>query len=136
MRLLEDRLLAFRGYHGCRSECRIRIFAPGHPGGAHVVVATELDTNPGTSVTNAAERLAWDVWCYLEKPEGGLVWFEHYPDRCFVGQGAARRPMLREQFDLVTFGREGGGVGGGRFRRPRWRRVPKQEAEALCGHPL
>jgi hypothetical protein len=138
MRLLEDRLLRYRGYHGCRSECRVRLFAPeagvDAPGTPHAVIATELETNPGTSVTNAAERLAWDVWCYLEKPEAGLTWIEHYPDRCFLGgQGASRRPMLRESFDLVSFDRQ---AGTGRFLRPRWRRVSRFEVEALTGAPL
>lgn len=136
MRLLEDRLFAYRGYHGCRSECRVRIFAPDAgdaPGTPCLVIATELDTNPGTSVTNAAERLAWDVWCYLEKPEGGLAYVEHYPDRCFIGQGAARRPMLKESWDLVAFDRE---PGTGRFQRPRWRRVPRCEIERMTGQPV
>jgi hypothetical protein len=137
MRLVEDRLLRFRGNHGWRSECRIRLFAPeggtDPEGTPHVAVATELETNAGTNVTNAAERIAWDVWCYLEKPETGLTWIEHYPDRCFLGEGPHRRPMLKENWSRAAFDRE---AGMGRFLRPHWTRLTRQEAEALTGSPL
>ena len=47
-----------------------------------------------------------------------------YKDRAFI----AGRPQFKEQYDLVQFEQLGC-----TFRRPRWRRISKEEAEALCG---
>jgi hypothetical protein len=123
--ILEDLTFPYRGYHGCPSQCRIRACRVGK--GPWVVVATELDDNPGTSVTNMAEGIALAVWKWLERPEE-MVWVEHYPDRMYLGD----RPMLKAEFDLVEFER----TPDGGFRRPRWRRISRGEAEALAGAPL
>jgi hypothetical protein len=45
--------------HGGR--CRVRIYLPDEEGDAPVVVCSELPDNKGTSVTNAAERIAAEV---------------------------------------------------------------------------
>jgi predicted SPOUT superfamily RNA methylase MTH1 len=117
---------AYWGYHGSRSECVLRVFE--EAGKATVVIATERDDNPGTSITNVAESLAWQVWCWLEKPSHGMVWVEHYADRAFIG----RRPTLREQFDIVSFDVRSDGT----FCNPKWKRVPKSEVERLVGRSL
>jgi len=125
MRLAEDRLLEYRGYHGCKSECRIRLYeGEGKP---PVVIATELDSNPGTSVTNRAEAIAHLMWQYLERPPAGMVFIENYPDRCFIGD----RPMMRESFDLVSFE-----WGSGRPEKPVWRRISRSQVETILGTPV
>ncbi len=116
----------YRGYHGCLSLCRLQIFDSG-PDKPYTVLVTELDANPGTSITNAAEKIAEQVWRLLERPARNIVYIEHYDDRMFLGT----RPLFREEFDLVMFDQEGCS-----FRRPRWRRISKQEAESLCGTRL
>lgn len=113
----------FRGYHGYPSVCRLQVFDRG-PDKPYTVLVTELDSNPGTSVTNAAEIIAGQVWRLLERPARNMVYVEHYEDRMFIGV----RPLFREEFDLVQFDQAGC-----TFRGPRWRRISKQEAEALCG---
>ena len=123
MGTLYDGHFRYTGYHGCPSVCHLRIFDRGQ-GEPYTVVATELDENHGTSVTNAAEKIAEAVWRFLERPAQGLSWIEHYRDRAFIGN----RPQFKEQFDLVQFEQIGC-----TFRRPRWRRISKEEAEALCG---
>lgn len=129
MRLLEERDFPYRGYHGCASLCRLRIFAPEpHEERPYVVIATELEENKGTSITNMAEHLAWAVWEYLEKPVQGMQWIEHYRDRALIGG----RPMYKESFDIVTF--ETGPDG--RFRHPTWRPAKKEEILRLAGCPL
>jgi hypothetical protein len=45
--------------HGGR--CRVRIYLPDEEGDAPVAVCSELPDNKGTSVTNAAERIAAEV---------------------------------------------------------------------------
>lgn len=121
---LYDDTLAYPGYHGCPSKCRIRLF---RVDGAPVVVCTELEENNGTSVTNAAEMIATLVLNTLGRPSA-LTWVEHYPDRAFFGN----KPMMREQFDLVEFEWSGSAL----LHHPRWRRIPKEEAERLCRSAL
>ena len=88
-----------------------------------LVICTELADNPGTSVTNAAERIATRL-CHEDPtiaPEG-LIWVEHYPERS-AGPG---RP-LPESWDLVTFTDRDGRT----FRRPAWRHSTAEEVQAL-----
>ena len=155
MRLSIDTIFPFKGYHGCASKCRIRVFEPEevapllphqpeqrdqefseakvavrtqqqqHP---YVVIATELEDNPGTSVTNAAERLATAIWHLLERPLNGMIWVEHYTDRAFIGG----RPTFKERFDIVEF--EADSWQG--LKKPKWRSSTKEEVEALVGQAL
>jgi len=52
--------------------CRVRIFLPDDERDAVVVVCTEPRDNPGTSITNAAERIAGEV-IYAHRPPTHLV---------------------------------------------------------------
>jgi hypothetical protein len=75
--------------------CRVRIFLPEEPDrDAPVVVCTELPSNPGQSVTNAAEQIAAEVIRAHLLPTP-LVWIEHYPPE------STNRET--ETFDLVIF---------------------------------
>lgn len=130
MRLLIDMRMAYRGFHGCPSQCGVRIYEPTEQGETYVAIYTEIETNAGTSVTNAAETVARSIWQYLERPETPITFIEHYNDRAKVGG----RFLFKEHFDLVTFQTVPGG-----FTRPTWRRIPKEEVERLtktCGHVL
>lgn len=116
----------YRGYHGCKSRCHLRIFqTEPHECKPYIVIATELDNNPGTSITNMAEYLAWEVWKFLERPIQGMAWYEHYRDRAIIG----RKPQFTESFDIVTF--EKGPDG--RFSHPAWRLANKDEIRRLVG---
>lgn len=90
-----------------KSACRLRVWHE-----RHVAMVTELDDNPGMSVTNAAE----DVWtavsrlldCELLHPAWTMV--EHY--------AATPRGWLPARFDVVLFeGRDGER----RLSSPSWR---------------
>ena len=63
--------------HG--GSCRVRIYLPDEEdeaiGDAPVVICSELPTNKGMSVTNAAERIAAEVIKYQKLPTP--VWIEH-----------------------------------------------------------
>ena len=52
MRKTLDTRFSYRGCHGCESLCRLRVYE--EPGKPAVVIATELEENPGTSITNMA----------------------------------------------------------------------------------
>jgi hypothetical protein len=124
MHLRYDRVFLYRGFHGCLSYCWLRIYtAPGQS----VVLATEMHENPGTSITNAAERLAMEVTRTFGLALDALTWIEHYPER----QGRNRHPGLPESFEQVTFTRTAQSLGS-----PEWRRLSQAQVEAMLGQPL
>ncbi len=115
--------------------CRIRIYVPAEERDTAVVVCTELPSNPGLSVTNAAERIAAEVIMGHRLPTP-LVWIEHYED------GARGTPEDRATFDLVLFsGCEVSEVPrAGEWRKeieaPTWKALDRASVEALIGGPL
>ncbi len=128
-----DGTFHYRGYHGCPSFCRLRVFEPEagkeeKQGLAPVALFTEREDNPGTSITNRIEHLATEVYKLLERPEAGLTVIEHYEDRAFVG----KRPMFKEEFDKVTltWTRHQG------FIDPRWKPLCRAEVEDRIGQTL
>jgi hypothetical protein len=75
-----------------KSHCRLRVYQ--HEGN-HVVVATELDDNPGVSITKAAEELVTVVANTYDLSIQRLIWVEHHPANGELG--------LTETFELVRF---------------------------------
>jgi hypothetical protein len=47
--------------------------------GRTIIIVTEIDGNPGASVTNAAELIATQVCQRFDIDPAKLVWIEHYP---------------------------------------------------------
>jgi hypothetical protein len=95
-----------------------------------VVVASELPTNPGTSITNAYERLATQVVRRLwpQVPPWGTLWFEHYPP----GLGIA----AAHTYDLVTFGLvKQTDTGMVVYAHPSWRPVSRRFVAEAIGVP-
>jgi hypothetical protein len=124
-----DGTFHYRGYHGCRSFCRLRVYEPdGERGLPLVALFTEREDNPGTSITNRIEHLATEVYKLLERPEAGLTVIEHYEERGFVG----KRPMFKEEFDRVTLmwtTYQG-------FIDPRWKPICRVDVERIIGRTL
>lgn len=118
-----------------RGRCRVRIFLPEDERDAPVVVCSEMPTNRGESVTNAAERIAGGVIASyrLSVP---VVWIEHYPPEATDGRS--------ETFDLVVFGHQEvreivRSVAEGSVKEvgpPVWKRLDRRSVEALVGQPL
>jgi hypothetical protein len=92
-----------------------------------VVIASELPTNPGASITNAYEGLATHVLRQLwpQVPPWGTLWFEHYPPGLGIEDA--------HHYDLVTFAEVRKQVSGViSYYHPSWRRVSRAwVAEAL-----
>ncbi len=124
MELAYDTIDPYTGYHECRCHCRLRIFTVS---GRAVVIATEMDDNPGTSVTNMAGPLAAQVSQAFGLPLKTLVWIEPSPDRGFY----AGKPTFPEVFAQVTFTLTPQGL-----RQPQWQRLPKGQGEALIERTL
>lgn len=138
-----DQLLPFPGFHGTAALAHIRVYE--QPDGSVVVIVGELTDNPSTSVTNAIEAVAEQVYKLVGQRRPYRL-FEHYPDHGGPGE-----------FDEVTFTGTGGRPGatvmgvepdGSRrpirqerspdpeFTGPKWKRLSHVEIEALVGEPV
>lgn len=133
MHLASDYIQPYLSETGARSQCRIRLYLPDdEERDAPVVIASELATNPGANVTNAAELVAAEVMTahLLDR----LVWIEHYPPEATDGR--------EETFDLVTFGHYVpeqpilGAIRRKRLGEPHWKRLDRTTVEALVGQPV
>jgi hypothetical protein len=93
-----DYFLDYLGNSGTESRCRIRVYE--RAGGPTVIVATELPTNPGASVTNTAERVHYLAWERAGKPPR-VVFVEHYPGR--PKREGQRQTTSPEELDEVRF---------------------------------
>jgi hypothetical protein len=122
MQQIADERFEFSGLHEFPSECRLRVFeGPGLP---LVVIATERPDNPGTSITNAAELLATQVYKWLEYPARGIVFLEHY-------EKDGEESYAKERFALVSFIELDG-----QFISPKWQHISKEEVEGMIGQTL
>jgi hypothetical protein len=94
-----------------------------------VIIFTELDHNPGMSVTNAVEWVCWEAYRQLL---GGVgpepIWIEHYPPR----EGTS---PLAATFDQITFLPAIASIqkSSPRSLRPRWKRIRGEDVVKLTG---
>ena len=87
---------SFQGFHGQPARCALEILPLSD--GRTAVIATELEDNPGTSITNVAEHLASHVCDRFGIAPEALVWIEHYG---YPPPGSSRK----RTYDLVKFRR-------------------------------
>lgn len=106
----------YEGLHGRRAETHLTVCGK-------VAIATELEDNPGASITNAAESL----WQKVRAQFGDdIVAIEHYAAGRYGG-GSVARGGLKEEWDLVTI------VDG----TAQWMPVSREiVAELIAGRPL
>ena len=107
------------------SKCRIRHYQ--NEEGQEIVIATELQENTGTSITNACEHLAMMVVEYLNIDITRLVWIEHYPYTI---------SFEAVKFTLVTNPGTLAGQTVATLLNPSWKRLRKEHVESLIGEAL
>jgi len=119
-----DGPLTFRSASGGEGRCYLSVYE--RRGSLPVVIAYELASNPGPSVTNAVASIATQVWRrLLPDAREGIIFVEAYKDnRCRGGEPA-------ERFAEVTFDLDGDAL-----HSPRWRHIERAEVERLIGGPI
>lgn len=131
MKKIRDEDYPYRGFWGCEAVCHLRVYFPQSgdidPANPVVVVATELDHNEGTSITNMAELLAQQVRETYGLGPAEMVWIEHYNERSL-----GPHSTLPEEFSHVTFSLDLQG----HYCSPKWRYLPRADAEGLAGETL
>ena len=112
----------YPGYQKCEAWCALEILPLAD--GRTAVIATEVKDNPGTSITNMCEHLAFWVCRDLGIDPIRLVWIEHYgyPSAFEAGNP---RPFDLVEFDLMPAGRDG------IFSNPRWWRMTDSDWKRL-----
>lgn len=107
MRNTLDEIYHYQGYGTHPSKCGLKIL---EKEGNIYVLFTELDDNPGTSVTNSIEMLATQIYNELFKDNNpkDITWMEHYPA---YGTYPASLDVVKMDWD------------GERYISPSWRRI-------------
>ena len=114
----------FTGANGVEGRCYLSVYE--HRGSLPVVIACELASNRGVSITNAAAALATQVWRQLlPDAKEGLRWIEAY------STGARRADAPTESFAEVTFDLDSDAL-----HSPRWYHLERADVEALIGGPV
>lgn len=131
MDLTVDGVFRYRGFCGNAAECYLRVYqASGRPA---VVVASELDSNRGTSIIHMVTHLAGWVWQMLERPAGGLIWIEHIP-RSGTGEESVDAGRFADATVLPLCRVDFGGSSGpcmGTFISPAWTPISREELKNL-----
>ena len=112
-------LYQYPGRLNCYSKCDLEII---RGRSTTLVICSERADNPGTSVTNAAARIATCL-CHDDRSIApkGLLWVEHTPA---LGRGRQRKP---ERWCRVTLTARDGRT----FDRPAWEPIPAEDVQAL-----
>jgi hypothetical protein len=116
----------YRGFHGCDASCKLEILSL--VDGRTAVIATEVKNNPGTSITNCAEHLAYWVCIEFEIDPLRLIWIEHY------GYPSETGPHIPRTYDLVQFHILPAGHDAV-FAHPAWRPMQPADWRALGLEP-
>ncbi len=131
--LATDYIHSYGSVIGVRSRCRIRLYLPQEDRDAAVVICSELPSNAGTLVVDAAEQIAAEVIRHFRLP-GPPVWVEHHQQEAANGQG--------ETFELLVFAHYEardtlrGGVRHREIGRPTRKQLDRASVEALLGQKV
>ncbi len=111
--------------------CRVRIYKRNN--GAHTVLLTELDTNPGESITSACARIATNLTSVRGLNPETTRWIQHtVQDNVSDDRRAEEYDALSQVFEEVQFNWDGNYTA----YDPQWQRLGDEQAEALTGNRL
>ena len=93
-------------WKNCESHCEIAVFrGHGEMADKFIVLATEPEHNPGVSVTNGCEEIAYEISKRLGITQEALVFIERYEHSA-------------DEYDRVEFEAD--------FTYPKWSPIPEQ----------
>lgn len=122
--------------NGVEACCALRFIRVSH---CDVVIASELSTNPGISVTHACCEIAAQVALKLNLDTSRLLFFEHYGPFSYFPSPfvkARQEQFARVQFSYSPHIPDPLAPGLGTFSDPRWEAVSKEDIENLVGVDL
>jgi len=118
-----DGPFTFTSASGAEGRCYLMVYE--RKASLPIVIAYELASNHGPSVTTAAASIATQVWRQLlPDAKEGIIFVEAYKDT----QCLADEPS--ERFAEVTFDLDGDAL-----HAPRWRHMERADVETLIGGP-
>jgi len=121
-----DGPFTFTSARGGEGRCYLSVYE--HTGTLPVVIAYELASNHGPSVTTAAASIATQVWRQLlPDAKEGIIVVEAYRDT------HRRAGESSERFAEVIFDLAGATLHA--LHAPRWRHIERTDIEALIGGP-
>jgi hypothetical protein len=145
MRITHESLMRYQGLNGADGVCHVRVFE--RPGELPVVIAGNLDDNPGTTITNAIEMVAEAVKRNVISDGREFKLIEHYPgalldptvpafswvtfehqDNSESNKRAGTVVLVDPDGNAVEYGREIEGD----FRNPRWKTIDDITQELSC----
>lgn len=106
----------FKGFFDCYSKCGYRLEQTDK---WIVIIVSELEDNPGTSITNAVEILFPQVCEHFGLYPGRVVWIEHYPESS----------LAAGNWDIVTMDFDDNKP---IILSPKWERISKDQVKQIC----
>jgi len=73
--MIANKTFHWKGFGGCNSKCHLSIYFNNNES---LVIATELESNLGTSIANDAKKLIKLVCQQFELNPQATMWIEHY----------------------------------------------------------
>ena len=118
-----DGPFTYTSARGAEGRCYLMVYE--RKASLPVVIAYEVASNEGPSVTTAAASIATQVWQQiLPDAKEGIVFVEAYKDTRPI-QGAPAERFAEVPFDLDS----------NALHSPRWRHIERADVEALIGGP-
>lgn len=107
-------IFRYKGYNNFESMCDIQR-------NGNVIIATEIEENQGTSITNMVEQLALELCEMYKIKHEDLIWIELY------NSGSYKKNMIdKERYSLVKFE-----IVSPCFKNPKWEPIDKVNALEL-----
>lgn len=123
--LLDDHHYVYPGYFDHEAWCKLRVLR--RQDGTIVAVASDPDVeDSGTSITNAAEMLATQIWREQGEPRQ-FIFIEHYPANRYGGKEP--ETFAQTIFQLGSDGRY-------KLVNPGWSHLDRAGAELIAGAEL